>query len=251
MIAGADELLGGGGLGAVLWVTLIAWRCCDHRRVDPRALLLILGPAACRTSAIAPPQTWSGINHQIDERTHPRRGRREFSAGSSLFATVSAPLAPSARLGSPHGAPARRSAVRRRSSWSRRSRRWRSSPCWSPSSLSPATRCGAPASPPAPGHGQPTWADDAGQRGPGLAASGAPRGRVGQRPGRRSRSRVRAPSLVPGLPRVPVTARAGLGVEGGGGRASGDRPRSSCWRASRRSCSPACSPSSCSPPATR
>ena len=24
MIAGADELLGGGGLGAVLWVTLIA-----------------------------------------------------------------------------------------------------------------------------------------------------------------------------------------------------------------------------------
>jgi hypothetical protein len=30
--------------------------------------------------------------------------------------------------------------------------------------------------------------------------------------------RVRAPSLVPGLPRVPVTARAGLGVGDGGGR---------------------------------
>ena len=30
--------------------------------------------------------------------------------------------------------------------------------------------------------------------------------------------RVRAPSLVPGLPRVPVTARAGLGVGAGGGR---------------------------------
>lgn len=32
------------------------------------------------------------------------------------------------------------------------------------------------------------------------------------------RVRVRAPSLVPGLPRVPVTARAGLGVGDGGGR---------------------------------
>jgi hypothetical protein len=30
--------------------------------------------------------------------------------------------------------------------------------------------------------------------------------------------RVRAPSLVPGLPRVPVTARAGLGVGDGDGR---------------------------------
>jgi hypothetical protein len=30
--------------------------------------------------------------------------------------------------------------------------------------------------------------------------------------------RVRTPSLVPGLPRVPVTARAGLGVGDGGGR---------------------------------
>ena len=30
--------------------------------------------------------------------------------------------------------------------------------------------------------------------------------------------RVRAPSLAPGLPRVPVTARAGLGSGGGGGR---------------------------------
>jgi hypothetical protein len=30
--------------------------------------------------------------------------------------------------------------------------------------------------------------------------------------------RVRAPSLVPGLPHVPVTARAGLGVGDGGGR---------------------------------
>ena len=29
--------------------------------------------------------------------------------------------------------------------------------------------------------------------------------------------RVRTPSLVPGLPRVAVTARAGLRVEGGGG----------------------------------
>ena len=29
--------------------------------------------------------------------------------------------------------------------------------------------------------------------------------------------RVRAPALVPGLPRVAVTARAGLGVGGGGG----------------------------------
>ena len=29
--------------------------------------------------------------------------------------------------------------------------------------------------------------------------------------------RVRTPSLVPGLPRVPVTARAGLGVGGGRG----------------------------------
>ena len=29
--------------------------------------------------------------------------------------------------------------------------------------------------------------------------------------------RVQTPSLVPGLPRVAVTARAGLGVEGGGG----------------------------------
>ena len=29
---------------------------------------------------------------------------------------------------------------------------------------------------------------------------------------------VRAPSLVPGMPRVPVTARAGLGVGDGGGR---------------------------------
>ena len=32
------------------------------------------------------------------------------------------------------------------------------------------------------------------------------------------RVRVRAPSLVPGLPGVPVTARAGLGVGDGGGR---------------------------------
>jgi hypothetical protein len=32
------------------------------------------------------------------------------------------------------------------------------------------------------------------------------------------RVRVRAPSLVPGLPRFPVTARAGLGVGDGGGR---------------------------------
>jgi hypothetical protein len=30
--------------------------------------------------------------------------------------------------------------------------------------------------------------------------------------------RVRAPSLIPGLPRFPVTARAGLGVGDGGGR---------------------------------
>ena len=29
--------------------------------------------------------------------------------------------------------------------------------------------------------------------------------------------RVRTPSLVPGLPRVPVTARAGLGIGGGRG----------------------------------
>jgi pilus assembly protein CpaE len=29
--------------------------------------------------------------------------------------------------------------------------------------------------------------------------------------------RIRAPSLVPGLPRVPLTARAGLGVGDGGG----------------------------------
>lgn len=32
------------------------------------------------------------------------------------------------------------------------------------------------------------------------------------------RVQVRAPSLVPGVPRVPVTARAGLGVGDGGGR---------------------------------
>jgi len=32
------------------------------------------------------------------------------------------------------------------------------------------------------------------------------------------RVRVRAPSLVPGLPRFPVTARAGLGVGAGGAR---------------------------------
>ena len=32
------------------------------------------------------------------------------------------------------------------------------------------------------------------------------------------RVRVRVPWLVPGLPRVPVTARAGLGVGDGGGR---------------------------------
>ena len=32
------------------------------------------------------------------------------------------------------------------------------------------------------------------------------------------RVQVRAPSLVPGLPRVPVTARAGFGVGDGGGR---------------------------------
>ncbi len=32
------------------------------------------------------------------------------------------------------------------------------------------------------------------------------------------RVQVRAPSLVPGLPRVPVTARAGLGVGDGVGR---------------------------------
>jgi pilus assembly protein CpaE len=32
------------------------------------------------------------------------------------------------------------------------------------------------------------------------------------------RVRIRTPSLVPGLPRVPVTARAGLGVGDGGAR---------------------------------
>jgi hypothetical protein len=31
------------------------------------------------------------------------------------------------------------------------------------------------------------------------------------------RVRIRAPSLVPGLPGVPLSARAGLGVGGGGG----------------------------------
>jgi hypothetical protein len=32
------------------------------------------------------------------------------------------------------------------------------------------------------------------------------------------RVQVRAPLLIPGLPRVPITARAGLGVGDGGGR---------------------------------
>ncbi len=82
---------------------------------------------------------------------------------------------------------------------------------------SPDTRCGAPASPPGLEPGRPTWAETASAR-PGASLPGALRkdATVSDRHG--VRVQVRAPSLVPGVPRVPVTARAGLGVGDGGGR---------------------------------
>ena len=60
MIAGADEMLGGGA-GRVVWVTLIA-RCRDRRSSARRARMI-----ASRT----PGQT-GAINHQIAARMHPR-----------------------------------------------------------------------------------------------------------------------------------------------------------------------------------